>query len=398
MSSSQAASPETQRKRKRSQKEKESTTTTSKRQKGEPKPDLPNGLPNGVHSTATTAALTIQVTDHNAEDAGVALEYERRHKAEQRKKKKKEDNNNQSVKQVESTIEAQAGPQERSRRRRKGPSKKSETWNLTAPIGGRFIQHDTIFSNDEKHLFAANSREVQVFSNDTSLLERTIPAAKRSSVSAFALSAADPHRIYIASASGSVQIWDWTTGALVAEPSKSDRKITALAISCPQSGKPDLIYYITTSGQESHIVLGDRVIYTSDEPIQDFHVQGDYVVATTAAKIVVGKSVAPKSDADGDLTFTFVEISAAVEITCLATRLQTSAAPRAKGKHVSAESLAVAVGCASGQIFVYEDLSTLLVGKQIQHAVDASVLAPRILHWHRESVGSLKWSKDGEHT
>jgi len=63
----------------------------------------------------------------------------------------------------------------------------------------------------------------------------------------------------------------------------------------------------------------------------------------------------------------------------------------------SDQTLDVVIGGAKGMIFVYEDLLNNLV--QSERASKASEpaadLKPRILHWHRQAVGTVRWSLDG---
>lgn len=111
-------------------------------------------------------------------------------------------------------------------------------------------------------------------------------------------------------------------------------------------------------------------------------------MAASPTKLVVGRRTAPKEESTEDAHFSFVEVASPIEITCLAGRSQPI---ESKKKGGPSDLLTVAAGNVEGQIMVYEDLFSR-VG-----AADAASLMPRILHWHREAVASLKWSQDGSY-
>lgn len=59
----------------------------------------------------------------------------------------------------------------------------------------------------------------------------------------------------------------------------------------------------------------------------------------------------------------------------------------------------IALGTTNGNVFAYEDLLAKLLAseKPSQPGQGKSMLNPRDLHWHREAVGSVKWSQDGNY-
>ena len=63
----------------------------------------------------------------------------------------------------------------------------------------------------------------------------------------------------------------------------------------------------------------------------------------------------------------------------------------------------VAIGDEEGVIFMYEDIMSAFVGSTKKNTPTAvmrtapNICEPRRLHWHRDSVGSVRWSLDGKY-
>lgn len=102
---------------------------------------------------------------------------------------------------------------------------------------------------------------------------------------------------------------------------------------------------------------------------------------------MVGRPTAQKSGSEESAPYSFLEIKTSFDATCLDGRVSHVDAPKKKGKHV--EELTVAVGNPEGAILIYEDVFSAT-------RPDGVSLTPRTLHWHREPVGSVKWSHDGK--
>ena len=69
----------------------------------------------------------------------------------------------------------------------------------------------------------------------------------------------------------------------------------------------------------------------------------------------------------------------------------------------AASAIDIAIGDISGVLLLFEDIlssfaaieSTQKGGKT--RADNAESLRPKKLHWHRDAIGSVKWSLDGKH-
>lgn len=215
----------------------------------------------------------------------------------------------------------------------------------------------------------------------TSLVERKLPGPDLSAT-AFAASVTDQEELYVASATGKVQRWDWTTGTPVDDAIKFEGYIHALSITPSEDASNDVLYAICQNAGNWNIVTENRTIYTSKEPLNNLRTEGDFVVASTSTKLIVGKRV-PTEEAS---RYDFVEITISVGVTSLACRVESSESK----KKTKTENISVAVGNTSGEIFLYENVFPS------DKSADLS-LTPRTLHWHREAVASVKWSKDGNY-
>lgn len=188
--------------------------------------------------------------------------------------------------------------------------------------------------------------------------------------------------VFVASANH-VQRWNWITGTSVDEPTQLPAPIQALAPAASlQDPVTSILYAVCQDGEKSTIVMGTETIYTSTETLNHFQVKGSYVIAATSTMLVVGRR-----SLSGDATsHEFVEIDLASGLTCLDCKVEATESK----KQTKSESLSVAVGNTNGAIYLYENI--LSSGKPSEQS-----LTPRTLHWHREAVGCVKWSRDNNY-
>ncbi|KEQ79216.1 WD40 repeat-like protein [Aureobasidium pullulans EXF-150] len=371
---------DTQLKRKRSQRDKAPATALPKRQKSDhlhadtatstPKPvkiQTPKTTPKTqVKDQISTPTVTLpQVAgDSNNNALQVATTPGQAKKSSRRSRRKAVDrvaiDDAQVVEKPQAKVEGRS------------------PWSLSKPLGGRFVLHDPIFAQDESCVFASNGREVEVLSIATSLVERKLPGPDHSAT-AFAVSVADEEDLYIASSTGRVQRWNWITGTPVNDDIKFEGSISALAVVASGDASQDALYAICQKSGDWNIVTGDRTIYTSKDALSHLRIEGDFVVAATSTKLVVGKRIASADSPRYD----FVEITVSAGVTSLECRIESSESK----KKAKTENVTVAVGNVSGEIFLYENV--------YPSDKSAESLTPRTLHWHREAVATLKWSKDG---
>ena len=159
-----------------------------------------------------------------------------------------------------------------------------------------------------------------------------------------------------------------------------------------RSQSDETLYYITraTKKGSARIMCDGQELHTMTHDLRNIKVLGDgeYVMAHGLSVLVLGwRKPIPESETD----YIWLEIPIANASTCVDARLiaKPSGGKKSSGK---ATGLRLAMGYRDGKIELYDDLSTLF-GKD----ADIHLPSPRLLHWHRQSVSSLKFSKDGNY-
>ncbi|KAI5863007.1 sporulation protein [Durotheca rogersii] len=320
------------------------------------------------------------------------------------------------------TIAISAKNKERkgSRRRddKKGHDTDYVTWRIQEPLGGRMLNIDPILTDDEKHLILAYNTSIQVYSAKDSLLVRKIPlpmpAKKNSSpqVVSMCLSPSLSHIIWVASSSGHLWSIDWTNGKGSGSPMRlrdlfpHDMAVGRVKIG---PGFRDVVLFSAKRDKSWQLVaqdvresvLGDcKVLVTNKDPIQNLQaVQNGYALAGSVGNnVVLGTLKTREADSIRELEYEFFTFDCNDAIACLDVRV-------ADRIHLDRKSLAetsdepvvdIAVGCARGAIFFYNDLLPQLRLLRASK-VHISALQPRKYHWHRRAVHSVKWSRDGHY-
>ncbi|KAL1637628.1 NET1-associated nuclear protein 1 [Diplodia intermedia] len=294
------------------------------------------------------------------------------------------------------------------------------SWYTSEPAGGRFLPIDPIFTKDERYLIFATVRAVHIYSTATSLLVRTLPMGTSHNITAYALSDADASNLYVSDASGYVVLWDWVSGKKVKRYNLSAaiRGIAVNAVEGDNGDKVDNVY--TLDKGEHNVIYAHRLRGHKDEsekvaqqllktrvPLQSFTVSGGGQVIAAAAKdrVFVGHLRNTSATAPKDLVYIWRELSCTQTITSIDIRVNrhesTKAAPKKGAPPVGQVNLVI--GCANGALLVYEDIIAKLSNAEKQQKKDskdapsALSLAPRNLHWHRNPVGAVKWSLDGNY-
>lgn len=299
---------------------------------------------------------------------------------------------------------------------KKQKSKGMAQWTSSPAQGGWFLPSDPIFSPDEKYLILANLKSLQIHATETSLLANVLPLGGAGVLTAYALSTTRPNQVYVADSTGLITLWDWVSGTKVGrwDIGASVRNMTVITqsesnedlIYCHEFGKNHVInvHALRTKSQSSKTEL-KRVLKTNSA-IHGIQVllQGKYAILATSDSIMVGKRLKLNKTAVQDFEYVWREIKFSKRITTFSAIVREPEAS-AKGKKSAQDKrdvLDIAVGEDSGVIFLFEDiLATFAAIESSQkakkdNADSAESLRPKRLHWHREAVGALKWSLDGE--
>ena len=273
-------------------------------------------------------------------------------------------------------------------------SSRQNEWSLSRPYAGRYINCDPIFVQDENRqscLLSATSQEVQLISLETSLIIRTHAAPSEKSITCFCLSAQGSDSLDVVYDDGAQEQWNWITSKATRGVSFDPQAIQAMTLGYDKEGRADSLY-ITSVGRKFSISKNGNTIYTTKNSLTDIQTAGDgaYVIALGPLSLVLG---AKKDLNDSSSEYTWVEVPAVKDpYICMDVRVVRRQGKTKKSSDIKHPGLTVAAGNAEGQIHLFSDLSNIF---GVQH--QPQLPPPRILHWHRESVSTVKFSKDGNY-
>lgn len=250
---------------------------------------------------------------------------------------------------------------------------------------------------------------------ETSLLQRSLRSEPAGRICSFALSRLNPDHVYVATLAGDITLFNWSTGTKIRQW-KNGRSIRGIAAIIDKDTSVEVLTiherseirdFITAQSMplsSSSNVEQPRSIYESTQPLQGFKLvaDGQYIIATQDKAVIIGEAKHSTQATVNESSYVWREVAMTDPITCFdvhivakskqPTKKSKQAKPVASAEHV----LDLAIGGLKGQIFIYEDFFGKLVESESSKATtDRPSLTPRIIHWHREAVSSLKWSLDG---
>ncbi|KZF21962.1 WD40 repeat-like protein [Xylona heveae TC161] len=302
------------------------------------------------------------------------------------------------------------------RHRGKRRSKKSATWKVSEPVGGKFLNNEPVFSADEKYLFVANETAVHIYSTATSLLVRALVIGGTTVVTGYALSPTKPNTLYVSTLSGLIYHWDWVEGEKLGRW-EIGSDIFGLAVApMPSQPHQDIVYTVDKKQKwmlTAHKLMSGieasktelATLYRSTNPITSLRIVqgGRVIVATSGDRLLVGFSEAFQSPSLQELSYVFREISSSEWITCIDIR-ESSGERQSGGKKAKSQqgnrapSVDIVVGGLQGAIFVHEDLLNKMIQmERPSTGRETFKITPRKLHWHREAVNTVKFSLDGNY-
>lgn len=164
-------------------------------------------------------------------------------------------------------------------------------------------------------------------------------------------------------------------------------------------------------GKEQEELKSQRLLDVA-RPLQMIQIlaMGNVILAVYSGGLYIGEMLKQGSTSAEDLIYTWREVSCVEPVTCFHARYRPNepTVPAKKEKKKKKErkaskrdvtgALDVAIGGVRGTIIILRDFLAKLKAEEMGSnglPVSSDLLAPRILHWHREAVGSLKWSRDG---
>lgn len=263
-------------------------------------------------------------------------------------------------------------------------------WVLSAPSAGQFVDRDPIFVRDpesgEEFLITANQREVQLLSLKNSLSVRTCLVPDGSIIRCLAPKPYNESDIWIACTNGHLYSWTWTLDDPAVRKSDFESGVWAMVDSAEDK------LFSVNKGRKS-VLLNGTSLFDTRHPLQDLHVLGDaeYIVALGKHAVIIGRKNESQTNKQNGPTYTFIDLPLNEGATCLDTRLAVVAnSDRRDPKRQ--QVLSVAIGNMEGQILLYDDILSIFAKQGKSNS-----LSPRVLHWHRQKVGAIKFSRDGNY-
>ncbi|GAM90539.1 hypothetical protein ANO11243_085830 [Dothideomycetidae sp. 11243] len=353
-------------KRKRTQRSRQGPSTTAKRRRAD------SDLTDNDNDVATEAQ--VDLVDQ------VSLE----HKAEDLEATKRNSNRRGSL-PTNNSQKANAPSITHPKTSRKD-EERNKGWTVSRPAGGRFMARDPKFSKDGQFIVAAKDHQLHIFSPEDSLLYKTIPAPESSAVRAFATSRIERDRMYFGfSNPDRVEAWDLEDTRTPISTEAIEGDIIQIALGRAAQDDEETLYVLSKANGQSVIYRAGKIVAKTHTDLLDFCISGDVFVAIGPNTLLAGKVQ------DDVLTTQFVEWDIPSQITCFAIRKHAPLSGKKKHSAPSETRLSIALGTATGALFAFENV--LIADK----AAASSLPAFRTLHWHRDAVGSVKWSRDGNY-
>ncbi|KAF2645093.1 WD40 repeat-like protein [Massarina eburnea CBS 473.64] len=329
----------------------------------------------------------------------------------------KQPGNDAVVAVVAADAEVEAKKLRKQQKKERKKDKLSNQWSISNPQGGWFLPQDPIFSADEKYLLLPKSNALEVYSAESSLLARTLPVVASSVILAAALSSTESSRIYVTDSLGIVTLWDWTDGSKIGRWGIG-ANVRHLAVAKQVDANQDLLFAHEAGNRHNIVIHALRTkrdapleteskrILKASEPITGIQVllQGKVVVASTANRILIGKRTKLQKKSLQDYEYTWREFETSKPITTFSAYIRIPESETRKNPQLDPKDhLDLAVGHEDGVIFLFEDIIPLFVAIERSQkegtgkTIGPESLRPKRLHWHREAVGSVKWSLDGNY-
>ncbi|KAL5339258.1 WD40-repeat-containing domain protein [Aspergillus crustosus] len=285
----------------------------------------------------------------------------------------------------------------------------ASSWSLFGGIAGQFINLDPCLTPDEQYLFLSLETVIHVYSTATSRLFRILEITPSDRIIGFRLCPFDQKRLYVFTLSGLVSEWDWYSSKQLAHWNTSHRTISAelvlensvndsegahnvfFALRERKDGKRDLaITHLDNERSESTIILDTSTMIESFRVIAG----GQAIIACGGMRIFLGSSCS--RDSKGP-KYAWREVKLSTSITCVDTY---QSKPFNQNQRRIAEinelpEIGLALGGADGSIMVYHDAFGFLGSKRGRD--EDRKLASRRLHWHRDPVKAIRWSRDGNY-
>ncbi|KAL3457634.1 hypothetical protein BJX64DRAFT_280480 [Aspergillus heterothallicus] len=280
----------------------------------------------------------------------------------------------------------------------------AKSWALTQRIAGQFSSLDPILTPDEQYLLLSLETSVHVYSVATSRLFRIIELNTSEIIVCLRLSPSDQGHLHIVTSSGSVSEWDWSINKQLAQWNTQQRTITADLLF--ENGTNTMLFCLREykNGKRELAIMPLKEdetrsvgVLETNCKVDNFKIVGDgrVVVAYGGTHLFLG--ISSNVPGSGSSNYAWREVKLGIDITSVDIR-QHGNVKAERSYSTGTRDLPefdLALGGADGSILVYHAALGLLgiTGKRGQDKQST----PRRLHWHRDSVTAVHWSRDGNY-
>jgi NET1-associated nuclear protein 1 (U3 small nucleolar RNA-associated protein 17) len=175
---------------------------------------------------------------------------------------------------------------------------------------------------------------------------------------------------------------------------------------CHEAGKGHIVnvHALRTKAQASKTELKRVLKTTSAITNVQVLLQGKYVILSTAETVTIGKRLKASRTAVQDFEYVWREVKFSKRITTCHTYFRQPEVSE-KGKKTAdheRDILDLAVGDEEGAVLLFENMLASFAAIEPAQKGDkimtdsAESFRPKRFHWHRDAVGSVKWSLDGK--
>ncbi|KAJ5580135.1 uncharacterized protein N7459_006120 [Penicillium hispanicum] len=277
----------------------------------------------------------------------------------------------------------------------------SAQWSFSRPVGGRYSNLDPILTQDEAYLFVGLDTAVQVFATSTSRLVRTLQMQTGQKIIGYRICPVDSDILYIFT-SAIVTKWHWDSGkrldlwgtnspAIAIDLPSPDNKNQLLSYSIV--AKKDGRRQVSIDALSDKKVTGISVLETREQ-INTIQVAygGRIIVASDGSHLFLGTTTSVDFESSAAIRYTWAEATLPVTATCLDLRETATQNPSSELKYPKGSyAVDLVVGESNGSLLIYRDIGNTLFGRSGEKKSP-----PRKLHWHRSSVNTVRWSRDGK--
>lgn len=236
--------------------------------------------------------------------------------------------------------------------------------------------------------------------------------AESKNITACKASPTNPDHIYISTLYGNLHKWDWVTGKrLETWKPKAHTGILDIDVCDTDWGvaRQDTVFVLVKTSDGGCEILAAikqsdgtqnkweaKTILRTATYLDDLKVvaAGAVVVATARGKLLLGQTAQKPIETIQAGSYTWRETTLPVRSTCFDVRLRPSAP--SKSKTSQSDVVDLVLGEEEGSILIYNDIVNALLQCEDGNKIGTNKISNR-LHWHRNAVLTVKWSRDGKH-